>query len=90
LFDLLKLLDLIGDPNDSNSLAYWRTKDAKTGGKVIDRFCHELHEYATKVFHGGPPSGMDRQTMLATAQEWYLKPDQTRGKLAVYTFDLII
>ena len=76
LFDLLKLLNLIGDPNDSGSLAYWRENDAKTGGKFIDCFYHELHDYATKAFHKGLPSKMASetiQTMFATAQEWYLK-----------------
>jgi hypothetical protein len=72
------LLDIIGDPHDSNSLAYWRAKDVKTRGKVIDRFCHELHDYAIKTFLKSPLFKMANktiQTMFASAQEWYLRAD---------------
>jgi hypothetical protein len=87
-FDLLTFLDLIGNPKDSDSLAYWRVKDTKTGGKIIDRFCHELHNYATTTFDEDPPSDQTIQTMFGTAKEWYLKPNRNRGKLATHHIHL--
>lgn len=93
MLDMLEPVDLIGDPEDSGSLAYWRTKDIKTGGQVINRFCHELHEYVADACCERSLSGVPSQriqTMLEAAELWYLnhlESDQEYGKLGcTYTF----
>ena len=93
LLKLLEFLNLVGDSEDPDFLAYWRLKDVKMGGQVIDHFCHELHEYVVNVCCKSFPSEMASQmiqTMLAATEGWYLnhlKPGQMRGKLAcMHTF----
>ena len=68
-------------------------KDVKTGGQVINHFCHELHDYVINIFCEDFPSEMaiqTIQTILVAIEGWYLnhlKPSQNRGKLAyMYTF----
>jgi hypothetical protein len=76
--DLVRPVDLLGNVNDETSLAYWKKFDEQTGGKLVDRFSYELHEYAVdtccETFQCVAATAADPklESLAAKVRTWYL------------------